>query len=482
VKTVEEVIRAVLGSPNRGTPARSWVKMTATRYGHLVELLQKGVSPELVLAAERRINASSWLQKPWHEITEEDITGLLRERPWEKKEPVMTGKEITSLMRKHKVTIAVLAKGMGITMKRVREVRAQGLADANATRDWVQAITGKDPGESAAARTARVLGDISELSSGTLAGLTGLSGYASLDDVRTAFCSWAAVESDYGRGTVPWETWQDAWAAFAAEHPELTREGDPTAKPYPAPSVARVAGPVEPEATAEAPAPAAEAAPAPPADPLAPVVRPLLLLPPNLAGLARLSAADAHARFATEGVQLRSTARGYRAAATDGRVLGVVDGDLPELPEHYPAIPALAAAPGAAAEAVLPADAWKKAFAALPKKAAVKAKPILGNLAVAIGEKGSVLASTDLDADSVLQPAHLDGRFPAVEKVLDLGRPRASFRVSAGLMLRLLQAAEAFAEEGLAPLTVELHKGLVAVRAGREGQEFTGLVVPLKVD
>jgi hypothetical protein len=392
MKTVEEVLRAVLGSPNRGTPARAWVKMTPTRYGHLAELLQKGVPPGLVLAAERRINASSWLKKPVGEVTEEDIEGLLRERPWEEREAVMTGKEITALMRKHKVTIAVLAKGMGITMKRVREVRAQGLADANTVRDWVQAITGKDPGPA------------------------------------------------------------------GAEEP----------KPYPAPSVARVAGPAEPEAPAEAPAP---------------VVRPLLLLPPNLAGLVRLAAADPHSRFATAGVQLRSTGRGYRVAATNGRVLGLVDGDLPDAPEHYPAPPALAASPGTEAGCVLPADAWKKAFAAVPKGKTVKAKPILGNLAVAIGKEGSVLASTDLDTDSELQPRHLEGRFPNVASVLPKGEPRARFRVGVKLLLALLQTAEAFAGEAGA-VTVEVHdpEKLVAVRAACEGQEFTGLIVPLKAN
>jgi len=58
----------------------------------------------------------------------------------------MTGKEITALMRRHKVTIRQLSRRMGITQKRIREARAAGLADAAAARDWVEAITGKDPG------------------------------------------------------------------------------------------------------------------------------------------------------------------------------------------------------------------------------------------------------------------------------------------------------------------------------------------------
>ena len=59
----------------------------------------------------------------------------------------MTGKELVSLMRKHQVTIKDLSKPMGITMKRIRQVREVGLGDANAVRDWVQMVTGQDPGE-----------------------------------------------------------------------------------------------------------------------------------------------------------------------------------------------------------------------------------------------------------------------------------------------------------------------------------------------
>lgn len=62
----------------------------------------------------------------------------------------MTGKELFRLMRKHRVTIRELKARTGITLKRIRQVRESGLADANAVRDWVQAITGRDPGLTAA--------------------------------------------------------------------------------------------------------------------------------------------------------------------------------------------------------------------------------------------------------------------------------------------------------------------------------------------
>lgn len=58
----------------------------------------------------------------------------------------MTGKQLRSLMRQHKVTIRELAQRTQITMKRIRQARETGLASATGVRDWVQAITGVDPG------------------------------------------------------------------------------------------------------------------------------------------------------------------------------------------------------------------------------------------------------------------------------------------------------------------------------------------------
>jgi hypothetical protein len=59
---------------------------------------------------------------------------------------ILSGKEICTLMRKHQKTIGGLAYLMGITQTRVRQVRAKGLDDKNSVRDWVEFITGKDPG------------------------------------------------------------------------------------------------------------------------------------------------------------------------------------------------------------------------------------------------------------------------------------------------------------------------------------------------
>jgi hypothetical protein len=60
--------------------------------------------------------------------------------------PLYTGKHICTLMRRHRLTIAALAQRMGISQTRVRQVRAQGLTCPHYLRDWIEAVTGSDPG------------------------------------------------------------------------------------------------------------------------------------------------------------------------------------------------------------------------------------------------------------------------------------------------------------------------------------------------
>jgi len=53
---------------------------------------------------------------------------------------------LASLMRRNCVTIRALSQRTGITMKRIRMIRERGLSDPHAIRDWIEAITGEDPG------------------------------------------------------------------------------------------------------------------------------------------------------------------------------------------------------------------------------------------------------------------------------------------------------------------------------------------------
>ena len=58
----------------------------------------------------------------------------------------LTGNGVIRLMRNHKVRIRDLAKKYGITLKRVREVRANGVQGFLAA-EWIYLITGVWPAE-----------------------------------------------------------------------------------------------------------------------------------------------------------------------------------------------------------------------------------------------------------------------------------------------------------------------------------------------
>ena len=59
---------------------------------------------------------------------------------------MLTGEDIVRLMRKHRMTIPILASQLGLSQRRVRLLKHTGLTDAAVIRDWLEAITGQDPG------------------------------------------------------------------------------------------------------------------------------------------------------------------------------------------------------------------------------------------------------------------------------------------------------------------------------------------------
>lgn len=54
----------------------------------------------------------------------------------------ISGEGIKRLMRRHRITIRDLAQRMNITMKRVRDVRKDGVEGRCMCLDWVEGITG----------------------------------------------------------------------------------------------------------------------------------------------------------------------------------------------------------------------------------------------------------------------------------------------------------------------------------------------------
>jgi transcriptional regulator with XRE-family HTH domain len=60
--------------------------------------------------------------------------------------PRMTGPALAKLMRQHNVTLKELSQRLGIPMTRIRRVLQSKLSHGPSVRDWVEAITGTDPG------------------------------------------------------------------------------------------------------------------------------------------------------------------------------------------------------------------------------------------------------------------------------------------------------------------------------------------------
>ena len=234
------------------------------------------------------------------------------------------------------------------------------------------------------------------------------------------------------------------------------------------------------EPSQEAPA---EASPPVETGDTAPVQK--LLLPPNLAALTRLVAKNQHSRFgATTGVHLSTTADGgFRAEATDGRVLGIVTGKLADA-SKYPDVPPLQCAPNGQLQGTIPADVWSRAFKAVPNPR--KVSPILGNLAVVFGNNQATLVSTDLENVNVLTPRLVEGRFPDTDKIVPKDKARLSVNVDAKLLIELLQTAMAFSSpDQNNRVTIEFYdaKRPFVVRSSTDdGPDFLGMAVPLVIE
>lgn len=59
---------------------------------------------------------------------------------------IIDGWQIKRLMRIHHVTIRGLSQTLGITQKRIRAIRTEGLWNTHSAQCWLEAITGTDPG------------------------------------------------------------------------------------------------------------------------------------------------------------------------------------------------------------------------------------------------------------------------------------------------------------------------------------------------
>lgn len=208
------------------------------------------------------------------------------------------------------------------------------------------------------------------------------------------------------------------------------------------------------------------------------------LIPAALATLADCCAAD-HGRFTLTGVRLAFKDDGtYLAEATDGRILARVEGDAPKAEGTLET--ALKPAANGAAQAVIPAKAFRKALknAKAGPGARRGAEPAV---AVAVGEKTTTIAGFAAQGVDVSTSDNIEGRFPDTDGVFPKGEPAATVTVNASMLINLLRAAEAACWDGGTGARVTLAfnppkdgKGTcpMAVKAQNGERRFSGLIMP----
>ncbi len=205
-----------------------------------------------------------------------------------------------------------------------------------------------------------------------------------------------------------------------------------------------------------------------------------ILLPPNLAGLVKLAATE-EGRYAMEGVMLEITPQGYRAIATNGKVLGVIEGPPVDAFANYPDLPGLAKATNGATSGIIPSEAWTQGFKMIPKKMA-KHNPILNSLCCILGANEVHFGATDLDRAPTSYNRLLEGRFPDYRQVFPREDSVVQITVNPLLLIEVLKVAAAVAPADDCKVTLTIHSPKVPMSVKAKngtGQSFTGLVMPL---
>jgi hypothetical protein len=213
------------------------------------------------------------------------------------------------------------------------------------------------------------------------------------------------------------------------------------------------------------------------------------LLPLSLFRLAEHADRIDTARFALNGVLLRvCDDNTFEAVATDGKVLSWVTGPCVGPPEPRPEIPDFDTTPDGGSTAIVPADAWKRAFG-WARKLAAKAppdNPSLRSVAVRIGTALTTFGASAGEYGWCESVENVIGRYPPYTDVIPpRGTGRDRFRVDPGLLSELLRTAAAFSPNDLPSVDIETHGEArpVVVRARTPGGvEFVGLVMPLVPD
>jgi hypothetical protein len=101
------------------------------------------VAPQLIdLTALTQEQLATWIEEAKALFAQRECVHMIYKNGW------AAGPWLCRLMRLHKLTIRDLARRLDVPLKTVRRRRATGIGinEPHVLRDWLQAITGIDPG------------------------------------------------------------------------------------------------------------------------------------------------------------------------------------------------------------------------------------------------------------------------------------------------------------------------------------------------
>jgi hypothetical protein len=215
------------------------------------------------------------------------------------------------------------------------------------------------------------------------------------------------------------------------------------------------------------------------------------LLPLSLGRLADHTHALGTLRYSLEAIYLQlGPGNTFEAVATDSKVLVRVTGPCVADPAAFPEIPEFAAKPDGGTSALIPADAWRRAFNLGQKLAK---KPRIGNpatrsVAVRIGESETTLAVANEDYQWCESTPTLTGQFPPYREFIAGcgGHIRDRLWIDPRLLGAFLRTAAECVVEAKAPgVWIETSgptRPLLARFVRPDGLEFIGLLMPLVPD
>jgi hypothetical protein len=223
------------------------------------------------------------------------------------------------------------------------------------------------------------------------------------------------------------------------------------------------------------------------------------LLPFQLGAVANLTDRRDSTRFALSNVNLRLYGDNtFCAESTDSKRLIRVTGPCAE-PDEYPSggIPGFDAAPNGALAALVPGDVWKKTFSAAGKLVSARAfkqKPILGNVAVKVGDKVTTFGATNLERHLTESVSNGTGRYPPTGDILGQCQKhnRDVFSVDPVLLAEVLRTLAEFTDEENKRVTFSVGRKckktdtdkpiLIRVDTAVGGMRVESVVMPLAGD